>query len=916
MSEFDGVLEVKEQLTSVGWADDGILRNFSVRSLDVLWQADFLLLYQLNPLALVDLVSPSDGVDAYRQRGMWMQRAATAHAAGVPFALFKGGDRTWEIEGATGEVHERTTLPTPKELWTRLHGDEPPLDNDPRLFPPAPVGTLNRRTPAPHQIFALSRTLDALARGQRQALVLMATGTGVSWVQSQLAWKLLRSGYCHRLLYLTDRRPLGDLHTHPIVQAFGEEARVGSIERILDHLEQEITSEVPSIRVYSAVVPLVDLQEDMAKLRACMSQVPPDFFDLIFLDSGIGFSHLGLEMVSDYNVNAQVIGFYPNTVREEIRRSTNAPVFEFSIAQALAAEEPKVPPGYHAVCLGDIAEFRHGTFIKRDILEQAHLEPSAPDTPDNPEPLALLVSARDVRSDGSLDFTKARKLPIHTLIEVTSISLGGSKQLDPGVLLQPNDLVLVAAGRTGSVALVSAEVPNPVILGSSLLRVRLTQPSQAHDVYKFLKSDAGQAALSRIIVGTTQARLTVSALKGLQIFLPEQERAEEQVAIGSNGAPAYDPNDNSVSESSSGAAVGSLNEGTEPSPEVDISRAEAPQDPRLTAAAAAQRRINDDILPLLNEVAGNGQVMAADPDRLSLASALLRDVANLLTPPGLAERVTSSYPAPIALAYQRFQDGRFNVYETVLRLRDLAEATSFFLYNVLLADALRNLDPQRYFITDAGARRAYNHYSMAARLGFVSTLLDTARENASDLFMPELVDVSDVVGIARTLQDDLRNRISHTAASSESQQLRLIDEFKPEVDFLLSRLDFLRNYRLVRVPSFYYRHGQLIRQMIVYNGTVPTLDEQSIENDALSPVERDHLVLLNTDEQVLDLYPIYQLFSGQETRHETHLCVLKQCKKSAQRLEGESVSGAFPVELDGYAEFEALQNRLLDKLPS
>lgn len=133
--------------------------------------------------------------------------------------------------------------------------------------------------------------------------------------------------------------------------------------------------------------------------------------------------------------------------------------------------------------------------------------------------------------------------------------------------------------------------------------------------------------------------------------------------------------------------------------------------------------------------------------------------------------------------------------------------------------------------------------------------------------------------------------------------------------FLRTLLQFLAEYRLVRIPSFYYKDGRLIRRMELYQGVVPSLDEQPLsEGIDLTQAEHEHLVLLNAEEEVLDLYPLYQLLATEETRYETHMAFFKQRKKDDGILKGESVQGAFPVNLHGFNDFEVLQGRILDTL--
>ena len=131
----------------------------------------------------------------------------------------------------------------------------------------------------------------------------------------------------------------------------------------------------------------------------------------------------------------------------------------------------------------------------------------------------------------------------------------------------------------------------------------------------------------------------------------------------------------------------------------------------LGAAMRAIHEIQNRIVPLLKQAEQENEQNTAFPEdapNLRVAAEMLRDLASTLVPPSLTERVTTEYPTPVALAYRRFQDAQFDVYQQLLRLRDLFEAATYFIYHIVLADAFRYLDAQKYFIEDRGARRAYN----------------------------------------------------------------------------------------------------------------------------------------------------------------------------------------------------------------
>jgi len=50
--------------------------------------------------------------------------------------------------------------------------------------------------------------------------------------------------------------------------------------------------------------------------------------------------------------------------------------------------------------------------------------------------------------------------------------------------------------------------------------------------------------------------------------------------------------------------------------------------------------------------------------------------------------------------------------------------------------------------------------------------------------------------------------------------------------------------------------------------------------------------------------------ANDETRYENHLCFFKQRKLKEKVLEGESVQGAFQLELDGFEEFNTLLKKV------
>ena len=588
-----------------------------------------------------------------------------------------------------------------------------------------------------------------------------------------------------------------------------------------------------------------------------LQDIPSDLFDLIIIEDAPARDTRSVSSILQHFTNAAALLV---ASRQPLGAKSlgefGQPVFSYSLQDAIAKDLLEAPAGFVVRKIDELAEIRAGILI-----------PKVPaDLIDSDKERSFIIRSKDIGEDGSISMT-----------ETTKIDLAGTRymredsEVDARFCLKPSD-ILVSSFPLGSsyrVGFVPDTIPPRTTFSNSVILVRVNPDAARPDeVFAFLRSNQGQTMLRSFSTsGVTMPRITSQGFAQLPVWLPETAK------------------------------------------KINIER-------ELSAAAKAKEQLENEILPTLRELSKKGKGGGEQDEQLGAVAQRLQGVAILLAPPQLPDRVVSKYPMPIALAFRRYRDARFNVYEQVLRLRDVFEATSHFVYNVLLADALRRLDPQLYYVQDRGARRAFNGYSMASRMDFVHSVIELAvKRDPQELFVPEIVD-SDVAKVARELQEDFRNRLSHTATATESQQKKVLADFEPKVLAMLEDLDFLTRYRLVRIPSFYFLHGQLMRRMEIYHGVVPELDEQPIPDpSSLTQADRDHLVLLDDEDKVLDLHPLYQLLASQETRHENHLCFFKQRRAGQMLLEGESVQGAFPVRLEGFQDFEALQDRILDTSP-
>lgn len=818
-SEVEILNRIEGQLQSVGWPSGGIYKEPAIRTPGGVHRPDLVLTYAMFPLATLDVRRPdTPATDA--------DESAPEGANGpVPIALESDGVSTWQ-RGAK-DVQRWSPVPTPKELWSLLGREW--NDNDPRL-----QLTVADGHPRLYQAIALAAALDAIEAGQRHVHISMTQGSGKTLIASELARRLLRSGRCHRVLFLTTRR-----------------AEASQLEHRLRHVAPEYETVFLQQSISHARIQVATTAFFTIPNRSRLDGAPADFYDLVVVPD-LKETSEGWRRIAQHFMNACLVGFSDNAY---IDNSFGEPVFRYTVADVLATEPPRIPEGFRAARLGDIASIDTGINPTRngDVI-----------------PAKSTIYARDLAADGSW-------IQPQVSVAQSEEPSRGDEHSASGLRyrIRPGDILVSAIlnPRQPRIVQVPLDFDDSWQFHSSVYRVRVTEPAiRSEDVVSYLRSDAGVRSLLRFAPAIGEnMRVSIRDLTQLSVLLPTNAHEGAEVALDNK----------QVREHAS-----------------------------LSAASQALREIAETVVPELIEL--EKQPHARDP---GIVAARLRDIAATLAAPPLSARVLEHYPMPIALAYRRFRDARFNVYEQVPRLRDLFEAAAFFVYNTVLADALRRLPAEQYYVDDKNARTAYDGYSMATRVSFVEAILARSTLPGSfGIFLPELLG-SSFITHAQQLQSDFRNYISHSATASESRQRMLLARYEPVVDQLLEEISFLEDYRLARMASIHMRDGKYIRRVELYRGVAPAIDEQVFEpTERPGLAEHDHLVLLNENDDYLDLYPLYQILSNEHTNNESHVCCFKYRK--GQKMCGESVQAPIEVALDGAGPFEALRSKLKEKLKS
>ncbi len=224
-----------------------------------------------NPIAVVEAKDNNHQVSAGLQQAM-----DYAKMLDLPFAFSSNGDGFAEHDFLTGAERQfgMDEFPTEAELSDRYKRESGLTPAQEAAMAQPYFSSQATYPPRYYQRIAINRTVDAIARGQKRLLLVMATGTGKTYTAFQIVYRLLKSETVHKVLYLADRNMLVD---QSIEQDFAPLQK--TIHKVNVKKDQKNT--VTSYEVYFSLYQQLvgdDDQEHFSELFA------PDFFDLIIVD--------------------------------------------------------------------------------------------------------------------------------------------------------------------------------------------------------------------------------------------------------------------------------------------------------------------------------------------------------------------------------------------------------------------------------------------------------------------------------------------------------------------------------------------------------------------------------------------------------------------------------------------------------
>ena len=295
--------------------------------------ADYMLYYnKANPIAIVE------AKDANHSVSFGMQQAKEyCEMMDVPFAYSSNGFGFQEYDFLTGK--ERTLsmadFPTKEELYKRfqeesnagggLNADELKVINQPYctgqdIYPPRY-----------YQRNAVNRTADAVARGEKRMLLVMATGTGKTYTAFQIVYRLLKAGLIKKVLYLADRNVLVD---QSIEQDF--KPLTNTIHKV--SYQQDKNSKATAHEIYFSLYQQLIGENGKQQYKELFK---PEFFDMVIVDEchrGSAKDDSNWREILEYFSDAVQLGMTatPKETRYQSNISYfNEPLYTYSLKEGI-----------------------------------------------------------------------------------------------------------------------------------------------------------------------------------------------------------------------------------------------------------------------------------------------------------------------------------------------------------------------------------------------------------------------------------------------------------------------------------------------------------------------------------------------------------------------------------------------------
>lgn len=275
----DGRIYVKGKLTARG------KRKF----------ADYILYHKSfgtnRPLAIIEAKDNSHTIRAGIQQAL-----GYANTLDIPFVFSSNGEGFFfhDKTSTDGKIEWALSLddfPSPAELWQKyLRNKGIATPEQEAIITQDYYQDGTGRSPRYYQTIAVNRTVEAIAKGQKRILLVMATGTGKTYTAFQIAYRLFKSKSKRKILFLADRTALidqtlrGDFrHFKDAMTAIKKKLiNVDGKETLVSNNKRGIDSSDKAFDIFLGLYQ--GLSNSDPEVPDAFKDFSPDYFDLIIVD--------------------------------------------------------------------------------------------------------------------------------------------------------------------------------------------------------------------------------------------------------------------------------------------------------------------------------------------------------------------------------------------------------------------------------------------------------------------------------------------------------------------------------------------------------------------------------------------------------------------------------------------------------
>lgn len=292
--------------------------------------ADYLLYYnRAFPIAVVEAKKQNKGL------GGGMQQAIDyAKILDVPFAYSSNGDGFLEHDLITGKERELSLeeFPTREELWARYKSEANVGEKLEKVIEVPYYYEMGAKEPRYYQRIAINKTVEAVARGEKRIMFVMATGTGKTFTAFQIIHRLMKAGLSKRVLFLADRNILVDQTMMEDFRPFGNK---------MVKIDHKLLSTPEMINSYEIYLGLYQQLTGEDGNETHYEKFGKDFFDLIVIDEahrGSVKEESNWRKIIEYFKSATQIGMTATPKEDGVTSNAKyfgKPIYTYSLKQGI-----------------------------------------------------------------------------------------------------------------------------------------------------------------------------------------------------------------------------------------------------------------------------------------------------------------------------------------------------------------------------------------------------------------------------------------------------------------------------------------------------------------------------------------------------------------------------------------------------